>query len=248
MTLDEFFKENPKAALGFSGGTDSCFLLAAAHRCGADVRPYYVRTPFQPKFEFEDAKKLCDEVGVALHVIEYDILKLPEVRTNGKDRCYHCKKAIFSQIALAARRDGYSLIIDGTNASDDIEDRPGMRAISELSVRSPLRECGITKSDVRSFSHQLGLFTWNKPSYACLATRIPTNTTISREMLQKIEHSENILADMGFSDFRLRTVSENIAKLQVTERQMQLVLNCRSDIIKKLSPYFENILLDLTVR
>ena len=109
-------------------------------------------------------------------VVEADILAVPEAAANGPQRCYHCKTALFSQLRQAAREDGYTVLLDGTNASDDAGDRPGMRALRELEVRSPLRECGLTKEEVRRRSREAGLFTWDKPAYACLATRIPTGT------------------------------------------------------------------------
>ena len=123
MTLEEFFKDNGKVALAFSGGVDSAFLLYAASHTGADVRAYYVKTPFQPCFELEDAKRLADELGASLRVLEADVLSSPEIAANPPDRCYLCKRIIMGTIREAASADGYALIIDGTNASDDVSDR-----------------------------------------------------------------------------------------------------------------------------
>ena len=182
MELSDFFRENPRAALAFSGVTDSAYLLYEALQCGAEVRPYYVKTPFQPRFELDDALRLTKELGTELTVIEYDILNDGLVAANPADRCYHCKKKLFGLLLRErAANDGFSLIIDGTNASDDAGDRPGMRALGELCVRSPLRECGLTKAEIRARSKEAGLFTWNKPAYACLATRVPTGRPIERE-------------------------------------------------------------------
>ena len=174
MTLNEFFSLVPKAAVAFSGGTDSAFLLWAAREFGCEVRAYYGKTAFQPQFELEDARRLASELEVPMTVVEADILSVPEAAANGPQRCYHCKTALFSRLRQAAREDGYTVLLDGTNASDDAGDRPGMRALRELEVRSPLRECGLTKDEVRRRSREAGLFTWDKPAYACLATRIPT--------------------------------------------------------------------------
>ena len=147
------------------------------------MRPYYVKTPFQPRFELDDALRLTKELGTELTVIEYDILNDGLVAANPADRCYHCKKKLFGLLLRErAANDGFSLIIDGTNASDDAGDRPGMRALGELCVRSPLRECGLTKAEIRARSKEAGLFTWNKPAYACLATRVPTGRPIEREL------------------------------------------------------------------
>ena len=122
MTLETFFQTVPRAAAAFSGGTDSAFLLWAAKHCGCDIRAYYVKTAFQPDFELADARRLCRELSIPLTVLEADILAVPGAAANGPDRCYHCKRALFSLLREAARRDGYDLLLDGTNASDDAGD------------------------------------------------------------------------------------------------------------------------------
>ena len=185
MTLEQFFEDNNAAAIAFSGGVDSAFLLAMAVRCGARVTAYYVKTAFQPQFELEDACRLAKELGVPMQILPVDILCHQQITVNPADRCYHCKKVIFETILKAAKEDGYSLLLDGTNASDDAGDRPGMRALTELSVRSPLRECGLHKEKVRRLSKAMSLFTWDKPAYACLATRIPTGEEITRGKLER---------------------------------------------------------------
>ena len=247
MTLNEFFSLVPKAAVAFSGGTDSAFLLWAARECGCEVRAYYGKTAFQPQFELEDARRLASELEVPMTVVEADILSVPEAAANGPQRCYHCKTALFSRLRQAAREDGYTVLLDGTNASDDAGDRPGMRALRELEVRSPLRECGITKDMVRSLSREAGLFTWEKPAYACLATRIPTGTEITREDLQRAEQAETALMALGFRDFRVRLSGEK-ARLQVTGEQMALAVDKRSEIVQALKPLFQEVLLDLEER
>lgn len=247
MTLDQFLKENPRAALAFSGGVDSAYLLWAGVQAGAEVRPYFVKTPFQPQFELEDARRLCAQLGVELAVIRFDVLTDPQVAANPADRCYHCKRRLFSLLRERASADGFLLLLDGTNASDDAGDRPGMRALRELEVRSPLRECGLTKGQIRELSKQAGLFTWDKPSYACLATRIPTGRTITREDLEKVERGEGALYGLGFRDFRLR-LTQSGCKLQVTEDQLPLALERREDILTALEPEFPEITLDLRPR
>ena len=191
-------------ALAFSGGTDSAYLLYAAKACGCDVRAYYVETSFQPEFEREDARRLAKELGADMKTLPLNILALDSVRNNPKDRCYSCKNAIFHEILKAAADDGFSYVMDGTNASDDAGDRPGMRALRELKVFSPLRLCGTTKKALREYSRNAGLFTWDKPAYACLATRVPSGTFIDEEILARIEWAEGQLANLGFSDFRVR--------------------------------------------
>lgn len=247
-TLEAFFKAHSKAAVAFSGGVDSAFLLWAARQYGADVHAYYVSTAFQPAFEHEDAKRLAEELGVPMTVVHTQILANAQVVANGPDRCYHCKRALFHQLCQHARADGYALLLDGTNASDDAGDRPGMRALRELGVRSPLRECGLTKAEVRARSKEAGLFTWEKPAYACLATRIPTGMSITADLLERVEQAETALHGLGFSDFRVRVTQEGLARLQVTEPQMARAFAERQAIEQALKPAFSSVLLDLTAR
>lgn len=247
--LRAFFEENPRVALAFSGGVDSAFLLWAATACGADIRAYYVNSPFQPAFELADAHRLAEELGADMAVLPLDVLQNETVTANPPDRCYPCKQAIFSAILEAAAADGHSLVADGTNASDDAGDRPGMRALRELSVRSPLREAGLTKNEIRALSKEAGLFTWNKPSYACLATRIPTGRAIDAETLAKIEAAEDALMTMGFTDFRVRVqLFGNAAKLQLPADQLPTAVTRREEIVAALEPHFSDILLDLRPR
>ena len=247
MTLNEFFSLVPKAAVAFSGGTDSAFLLWAARECGCDVRAYYVKTAFQPQFELEDARRLVSELAVPMTVVEADILAVPEAAANGPQRCYHCKTALFSPLRQAARDDGYTVLLDGTNASDDAGDRPGMRALRELEVRSPLRECGLTKSDVRRLAREAGLPVWDKPSYACLATRVPTGTAITREDLGRVERGEQALAAMGFHDFRLRLRGDG-ALLQVREDQWEEARRRLEELRSLLAEDFTQVELDAAPR
>lgn len=247
MTLQAFFSAHPRAALAFSGGVDSAFLLWAAKEYGCDIHAYYVHSAFQPAFELADAKKLAEQVGAPLTVIEADVLASSAVRSNPADRCYHCKQALFSLLWQAARADGYDLLLDGTNASDDAGDRPGMKALRELEVRSPLRECGVTKAQVRQLSRQAGLFTWDKPSYACLATRVPTGTEITAEALRRVEQAENFLFSLGFTDFRVRLYGAG-ARIQLPAAQAERFFACREAVVTALKPCFDAVLLDLEPR
>lgn len=247
MTLEDFFREVPKAALAFSGGTDSAFLMWAAKHYGCDVKAYYVSTVFQPEFEKRDAIRLAGELNVPLRIVKKDILAVPEAAANGPRRCYYCKRAIFTALWKAAGADGYPVLLDGTNASDDAGDRPGMQALAELEVRSPLRECGISKKEVRRRSKEAGLFTWEKPAYACLATRIASGTRITEADLERAERAEILLADLGFRDFRVRIIGEG-ARIQATEEQLPLVLEKRKEITGALKDQFPAVLLDLEAR
>ena len=247
LDLPDFFNQYPKAALALSGGVDSTYLLYAAKSCGCDLHAYFAASPFQPAFEQADAQRMASLYDVPLTVLPLDVLSFPSVVRNANDRCYHCKYAIFSRIREAAQQDGYDVLLDGTNASDQTDDRPGMQALAELGVRSPLRECGITKPMVRDFSRQAGIFTSDKPAYACLATRIPTGTPVTLALLQKIERGENFLFSLGLTDFRLRTDGSQ-AKLQVPAAQMPLILQSREKILQTLSADFQSVVLDLSAR
>ena len=171
MTLEEFFAEHPKVAIAFSGGVDSSYLLYAAGKYAKEVKAYYVKAAFQ----------------------HLDVLSDEKVTANPANRCYYCKKRIFTAITSHARADGFTVLLDGTNASDDAGDRPGMKALQELAVLSPLRICGLTKAEIRKLSKEAGLFTWDKPAYACLATRIPTGQHIDARVLERTEVAEGYL-------------------------------------------------------
>lgn len=247
MKLQEFFKDNPKVALGFSGGVDSSYLLYAAIQSGADIQAYYVKTAFQPDFELGDAQCLAKQLGVQMTVIEADILTHKAVTDNPVDRCYHCKKVIFGTIKQRALSDGYPTLIDGSNASDDADERPGMKSLAELSVKSPLRECGLTKREIRRLSQEAGLFTWDKPAYACLATRIPTSRPITADLLERIERAEEALFFLGFTGFRVR-VLDGAAKLQFPGDQIEAAVANRDRLLTSIKPYFSPVLLDLEGR
>lgn len=247
MTLQEFFTEHPKAALGFSGGVDSSYLLWAAVNAGADIAPYYIQTAFQPAFELEDAQRLCEQIGVKLNVIQLDALADPRVAANPANRCYYCKVGLFGALRARAKADGYDLLLDGTNASDDAGDRPGMKALREMEVRSPLRECGLTKAMIRQESRKAGLFTWDKPAYACLATRVPTGRTITPELLRRVEGAETALFALGFTDFRVR-LYDDAARLQLPEGQLAKAVEQRQAIRQALAPWFDIVLLDTQTR
>ena len=247
MTLEQFFQENPRCALGFSGGVDSAYLLYAGVKAGADIRPYFIKTAFQPAFELADAQKLAQGLGVEVTVLELDALADPQVAANPADRCYYCKQNLFRTLKERAIADGYPVLLDGTNASDEAGDRPGMRALAELSVRSPLRECGLTKAEIRARSREAGLFTWDKPAYACLATRVPAGEAITADLLARVEGAEDALFRLGYTDFRVR-VFHSAARLQLPRGQMERAVREAETIQAALKPYFTPILLDLEGR
>ena len=247
MDLQEFFREHPRVAVAFSGGADSSYLLYAAKRYAEEVRAYCVRSAFQPAFETEDAVRMAKELDVPLTVLPLDVLSDESVSSNPPDRCYYCKRSVFGAILARAYLDGFPVVADGTNASDDAGDRPGMKALRELSVLSPLRLCGLTKEEIRRLSREAGLFTWDKPAYACLATRIPAGEPITREALRATEASESFLFSLGLRDFRVRRFGD-AARIQVPPGQIDLVIRNRERILAELKPWYSAVLLDLEVR
>ena len=238
MTLQEYFNANPKGALALSGGVDSAYLLHCAQAAGAQVQPYFAETQFQPAFERRDATQLCGGLGLPLKVL---------VRRNPPERCYYCKRKIFSAIAAAAAQDGYRLLWDGTNASDAVMDRPGMRALQELQVQSPLRLCGLTKAQIRAGAKAAGLPVWEKPAYACLATRVQPGMRITAENLARIERVEQALFTLGFRDFRVRQRGDT-ALLQLPQAQLPRALEQRKALLQALRAEFSAAVLDLEAR
>ena len=247
MEIKAFFEKYPEVAIAFSGGVDSSYLLYAAKQYAKRSTAYYVKSVFQPEFEYRDAVRLAEELGVDISVIEADVLSSEDVKRNPENRCYYCKQLIFSNIKKKALEEGYTVVLDGTNASDDVNDRPGMKALQELEVRSPLRECGLTKDEVRKLSKEAGLFTWDKPAYACLATRIPANEPIDKDKLAKIEKAEDFLFSLGYTDFRVRTINGHV-RLEMPEDQWMKVAEHRKEISEELKKLFKTVSLSLSTR
>lgn len=247
MTLQEFFQQNREVAIAFSGGVDSAYLLREAVRYAQKVKAYYVKSAFQPAFELEDAMIIAGDLGVRLEVLELQVLENPQICENPENRCYFCKQAMFRCVIEAAGRDGFRVIADGTNASDAASDRPGMRALEEMQVLSPLRMCGLTKTQIRMQSKEEGLPTWDKPAYACLATRIPTGERITDRKIRATEFAETYLRGLGFSDLRVRAYRGH-ARIQLPEEQWERFVKCRREVLEALKPYYETISLDLEVR
>ena len=248
MDLRRFFGDNPRVAIAFSGGADSSYLLYAAKAAGCEVRAYFMKSQFQPKSELYSAGCLADSIGVPMTVGTLDALGDPAIVQNSPDRCYHCKNAILRKIWELARADGFAVLCDGTNADDNESDRPGFRAQREQGVVSPLRECGLKKADIRRLSYIAGLLSHDKPSYSCLATRIPVGTAITQAILDKIESAEEALSCMGFSDFRVRFVPPCSARLQFPDSQWDEAAARRIEILETFQALFESTALDLYVR
>lgn len=245
--LHRFFDGHPRIALGFSGGTDSSFLFHAAVTLGIDVLPVFVDTRFNTRGDLEEARRLCSEKGIELTVVDVDILSVDGVADNGTDRCYRCKRSMFSAIIEAAGERGYTEVMDGTNASDPEDERPGMRAIRELGVLSPLRMCGIGKAEVRALARESGLSNWDRPTNSCLATRIPSGIPIDGDVLGLVEISEARISALGFTGFRVRTDGIS-ARIRFPGSQVAEA-RCRIDeLTGALSPMFSDIGIDEVTR
>lgn len=245
MLLEEFFSQHKKAALCFSGGVDSSYLLYAGLKLGAEIQPYFLKTEFQPEFELRDAQRFAKQMGVSLIIKEISVLDNPLIVNNDSMRCYYCKNNGLGLLYQLAKEDGYDIVLDGSNADDDPSDRPGMKALGEIGILSPLRMANLSKSEIRTLSKEAHLFTWNKAAYACLATRIPNGTKLDKETLEKVERSEQVLFEMGFDDFRVRVLGE-FARLELRSEQMQKAIERRKEIIDRIA--FDKVLLDLQSR
>lgn len=244
MTLKEFFLNNKKLALAYSGGVDSSYLLYLTKKYNVDVTAYFVKTEFQPYFVMKDSIQFAQSIDANLKIIADNILDNVSIINNDDNRCYYCKKHIMELIINSAKEDGYDLIIDGTNFSDDEFDLPGFKALNEMNIISPLRICKLTQNDVRKLSKEEGLSIWNKFSYSCLATRICKNQRITKRLLSNIEKSETYLSDLGLKDFEL-SVSEKTAVIKVKREDFNKVINYRDKIVITMSHMFDNIYLDL---
>lgn len=205
--LDSLLKDLNPLAIAFSGGVDSSFLLFRAARIRkTGLIAITLKTPYMPAREIEEAKAFAGNHGINHKIIE---LSFPEeIRNNPGERCYLCKKRLFSELLSFTGQNGYKYLADGTNSDDSGDLRPGMKALAELGIRSPLREAGLTKKEIRDLALEAGLDIWDKPAMACLLTRIPFDTEVNDTVLRMIEKAEDVLFEMGYPGTRVRTHGE----------------------------------------
>lgn len=214
--LRRIITQSGRLAVAFSGGVDSALLIRAAREVlpGENLLALTARSALFPQWETREARELAQSLGVPQLMLDVDALAIPEVAANPPDRCYFCKKAIFGAVLAEARARGFETVADGGNL-DDLDDyRPGARAVRELGVLSPLKEAGLSKAEVRELSAQMGLPTWNKPAYACLASRLPYGQPLTQESLERVEKAEDLLLALGFRAVRVRC-HERLARLEV---------------------------------
>ncbi|MBP5735628.1 MAG: ATP-dependent sacrificial sulfur transferase LarE [Candidatus Methanomethylophilaceae archaeon] len=238
--LVKFFEDNPKPALAFSGGVDSTYLMYVCRRLDVDMIPVFYTGGFQTVAQQVNVENLCQRFNFNPEFIEDDVFECKEIAANGPDRCYLCKKRMATLAWKRVKKFGCKYMMDGTNASDDPATRPGMRVLDELGIRSPLRECGLKKEDIRRLSKEAGLPTWDLPSDSCLATRIPTGTPVTRENTQRVNYVEKEIRVMGFKDIRVRDIDGN-ARLETLPSQKDLLEEMKPDIEAVLLKHYKSV-------
>lgn len=232
-----------KVAVAFSGGVDSTFLLAVAHDVlGDNVTALTASSVFVPCKELEATKSFCAAAGIKQILFKADVLSIAGVADNPVNRCYLCKRALFENFLRLAED---KVLIEGSNVDDAKDYRPGMKALTELNVKSPLREVGLSKAEIRALSKEMHLPTWDKPSMACLASRFVYGESLTPERLARVETAEEFLKGLGFNQLRVR-VHGNLARLEVLPADFAKLLTLREEISARLTELgFDYVTLDL---
>lgn len=203
------------AAVAFSGGVDSTFLLYAAQEAlGEQAVAVTASSELVPERELQEAQQFCRSLGVRQVVVPFEALKVEGVSQNPENRCYLCKRELFQKFLKIAEQESLRTVVEGSNLDDEGDYRPGMQAVAELGIGSPLRQVGFSKKEIRILSRHFSLPTWGKPSFACLASRIPYGEEITPEKLRMVEKAEQLLLDLGFSQLRVR-VHDNLARIEL---------------------------------
>jgi len=234
-------------AVAFSGGVDSTFLLAAAKEAlGGRLLAVTVRSASIPARECQEADAFCKAQGISHRFVDVDELSIEGFADNPANRCYLCKKALFSEILTLAETEGIKAVAEGSNLDDNGDYRPGLLAIDELGIRSPLRDAHLTKEEIRTLSKAMALPTWDKPSFACLASRFVYGERITLKKLSMVEQAEQYLLDLGFRQLRVRMHGESLARIEVPAEELPSLLTHRIEVSERLHAVgFDYVTMDL---